>query len=67
MIHDFKLLVSKSSSLYYDFWTLIINKMNIANNLEDLSNIPINNDMPADLHKAIQESHQKSNYHNREL
>ncbi len=35
--------------------------------LEDLSNIPINNDMPADLHKAIQESHQKSNYHNREL
>lgn len=35
--------------------------------LEDLSNIPINNDMPADLHKAIQESYQKSNYHNREL
>ena len=39
-INDFKILVSKVTSLYYDFWTLIIiNKLNIANNLDDLNKI----------------------------
>ena len=39
-IHDFKLLVSKATSLYYDFWTLIIiNKLNVTNNLDDLNKI----------------------------
>ena len=39
-IQDFKLIVSKSSSLYYDFWTLIlINKLNVSNNLDDLNRI----------------------------
>ena len=37
-IYDFKNLVSKVTSLYYDFWTLIIiNKLNITNNLDDLN------------------------------
>ena len=39
-IHDFKLLVSKTTSLYYDFWTLIIiNKLNVTNNIDDLNKI----------------------------
>ena len=39
-VHDFKLLISKTTSLYYDFWTLIIiNKLNVTNNFEDLNRI----------------------------
>ena len=39
-IYDFKLLISKTTSLYYDFWTLIIiNKLNVTNNFEDLNRI----------------------------
>ena len=39
-VHDFKLLVSKNTSLYYDFWTLIIiNKLNMNNNIDDLNKI----------------------------
>ena len=39
-VYDFKLLVSKNTSLYYDFWTLIIvNKLNMNNNIDDLNKI----------------------------
>ena len=39
-VHDFKSLVSKVTSLYYDFWTLIIiNKLNVTNNMDDLNKI----------------------------
>ena len=39
-VHEFKLLVSKTTSLYYDFWTLIIiNKLNVTNNIDDLNKI----------------------------
>ena len=39
-IYDFRLLISKVTSLYYDFWTLIIiNKLNYSNNVEELNKI----------------------------
>ena len=39
-VHDFKILSSKATSLYYDFWTLIIiNKLNVTDNLDELSKI----------------------------
>ena len=39
-VHNFKLLVSKTTTLYYDFWTLIIiNKLNVTNNIDDLNKI----------------------------
>ena len=39
-LKDFKLLISKATSLYYDFWTsIIINKLNVSNNMEDLNKL----------------------------
>ena len=39
-IKDFKLLISKMTSLYHDFWTLIaINILNVTNNLDELNKI----------------------------
>ena len=39
-INDFRVLISKVTSLYYDFWTLImINKLNYSNNLDELNKI----------------------------
>ena len=39
-INDFKLLISKATSLYYDFWTLIIIiKVNFTNNIEEVNRI----------------------------
>ena len=39
-IKDFKLLISKTTSLYYEFWTLIIEyKLNFTNNIDNLNKI----------------------------
>ena len=55
MIQDFKLIISKASSLYYDFWSLIaINKLNVSNNLDDLNKI---GSEIIDLNKKIEEEY----------
>ena len=39
-VKDFKFLISKATSLYHDFWTLItINILNVTNNLDELNKI----------------------------
>ena len=39
-VKDFKILISKSTSLYHDFWALItINILNVTNNFDELNKI----------------------------
>ena len=39
-VKDFKFLISKATSLYHDFWTLItINILNVTNNLDELNKL----------------------------